>query len=1098
MSNNKFSADQVFLAVKSKEQLANNPNLSLTEEQRAAVEQSPTDAPSLVVAGAGSGKTELMAVRVLWLVANGYSLPSEILGLTFTRKAASELSKRINNGLLTLSRTEFWPSELRDKPFAAPNISTYNAYANSLFHDHALALGYEPDSILLTDASRYQLAREVVLKYGSDVDARLDESDSSLNTIVEAVLSIASEMADNGVTAEQIGSFVEETYNRIASLPAKNQTPENPIPTTRFNTWKDFFQSGLVANLAGRFIEEKKLRGMVDYSDQVALAARAVEMMPDLVAGRERSIYKHVLLDEYQDTSTLQTKLLRGLFAQHSVFAVGDPNQSIYGWRGASASNLREFITDFGTPEREVVQFPLPTSWRNPSGVLNLANDLLEELRQEPVFVTRGLNQKQLEELSHSRIKAVKLTAKPGAPVGDTEIAYLQTQSEEAEHVAKWFAAKLHTEPGEPKPTAALLLRSKGSTEKYVAALSAQKIPYQVVGVAGLLEMPEIVDLVAALKVVHNPTSGGSLLRLLAGPRWRIGAKDLQQLYLFSKKIAGFNNEEQVDLQGEEVGFSVVDAIDELLDRKTAKTGISETGLVRMRDCAKLFRKLRFQTGLPLSEFVRVVEQELWLDIELTANPNNAQPMANLNSFANVVANYANGYHSTLGGFLEWLDFAAGKESFDPPSVSATPGTVQILTVHSAKGLEWDLVAVPMLVDGTFPSSVGGNKGWVNGKGLPYHLRGDAASLPRLSFENANEQTDIDKAYKVFSSEDVREYKYREERRLAYVAVTRTKLSLLVSGSFYKGANKEPSAPSPFLLELAGSNEPTVKIHNGTGDPDSPLPVYEELSENPDDSANLTIVWPMDPLGAKHRPRVEAARELVQSAIDAPNASKVDAEIDLLLADLEESLTRASQAVLPVRIPASRFKEFLLETDQVAELYRRPVPREPFAATMAGTLFHTWVEERFGVFSTKEELDVQVEAIDDGNPALNIEDLKAIFEESRFAKMTPADIECEIQVTIKANTFICKIDAVFKTENGFEIVDWKTGVAPKTDEDIAEKALQLALYRMAYSKFHNIDPDLIEVCLYYVNENLEIKPEQVKSAEELLEMWSAVLAKVSD
>lgn len=201
---------------------------------------------------------------------------------------------------------------------------------------------------------------------------------------------------------------------------------------------------------------------------------------------------------------------------------------------------------------------------------------------------------------------------------------------------------------------------------------------------------------------------------------------------------------------------------------------------------------------------------------------------------------------------------------------------------------------------------------------------------------------------------------------------------------------------------------------------------------------------------------------------------------------------------MPVRIPASRFKEFLTELDEVAELYRRPVPREPFAATMAGTLFHTWVEERFGSFSVKDELDEQVEIVDDGNPALDIENLKEIFEASRFASMTPADIECEIQVTLGTNTFICKIDAVFETEEGFEIVDWKTGVPPKTPEDIAEKALQLALYRMAYAKFKGVDADKIKVCLYYVNDNLEIRPEEVKSEDELVELWNSVLSRVVD
>ena len=1078
MSTNKVSADQVFRIAK------NDPNISLTVEQREAVELAPTDGPTLVVAGAGSGKTELMAVRVLWLVANGHAEPHEILGLTFTRKAASELSRRINNGLQRLSETELWPFE--NRAFASPNISTYNAYANSLFHDHALALGFEPDALLLSESSRYQLAREVVLKYGVSVDSRLNETESSLSTIVDAVLSLASEMVDNSVTAQQINDFVKSWYDRMVALPAKNKNEQNPIPVTRLKTWQSFFRSGMIANLAERFLEEKKLQGFVDYSDQVALAVRAVQLMPTEVGGLERSRYKHVLLDEYQDTSTLQTKLMKGLFAAHPVFAVGDPNQSIYGWRGASASNLREYVTEFRTADSPVAQFSLQTSWRNPAEVLDLANLLLQELHQEPGFLTRGLNEAQLAQLEESRIKSLKLQPKPGAKPGFVELAYTPSQSDEAEAVANWFAKNMVAEEGKAKPTAALLIRAKSNTARYVAALAAKHISFEVVGVAGLLEMPEIVDLVSALKVIHNPTAGGSLLRLLAGPRWRIGAKDIQQLYFFAKKISGFDNEDDVELQGEEVGFSIIDALDQLLDNRNVKTGISETGLFRMRDCARRLRELRYRTGLPLTEFVRAVEQELWLDIEVAANPNRDRPMMHLNAFANVVANYSVGAHPTLGGFLDWLEYAASKESFESPSVSATSGVVQVLTVHGAKGLEWDLVAVPMLTENTFPSNVGGYKGWVAGDCLPYHLRGDANSLPRLEFpENATDQIDIDREYKVFNGVEVVEYKDREERRLAYVAVTRAKKGLLVSGSYYKGSAGKPVEPSRFLVEMSSLI--------------SPLPDYSHIESNPDKSDEVTMSWPMEPLGPQHRPKVAKAKELVEEAMAKPDAAKVDEEIDLLINDQIESVSRSRQAKLPVRIPASRFKEFLYETSEVAELYRRPVPREPFSATMAGTLFHTWVEEHFGMTGSGDELDsaLEVEVVAE-NPDFDIEDLKETFFASRFASMKVADIECEIHVTIGTNTFICKIDAVFETEDGYEIVDWKTGVSPQDQEDIAQKALQLALYRMAYARFKKVEPSAIKVCLYYVNENIEINPEAVKSEDELIEMWNGVLAQVTD
>jgi DNA helicase-2/ATP-dependent DNA helicase PcrA len=201
---------------------------------------------------------------------------------------------------------------------------------------------------------------------------------------------------------------------------------------------------------------------------------------------------------------------------------------------------------------------------------------------------------------------------------------------------------------------------------------------------------------------------------------------------------------------------------------------------------------------------------------------------------------------------------------------------------------------------------------------------------------------------------------------------------------------------------------------------------------------------------------------------------------------------------LPVRIPASRFKEFVYDLPKIVEMYRRPMPEQPYKQTMAGTLFHAWVEQRFGVLSASDELDAIELSKDADQTQKTVEELREIFENSRFAKMTPHSIESEIQVTIKGNTFICKLDAVFKTDGGYEIVDWKTGKPPVGDKEIAERALQLALYRMAFARLHKVAVEEIEVCLYYVADDLEIKPEEVPSETELISLWDSVLEKVAD
>jgi DNA helicase-2/ATP-dependent DNA helicase PcrA len=188
-------------------------------------------------------------------------------------------------------------------------------------------------------------------------------------------------------------------------------------------------------------------------------------------------------------------------------------------------------------------------------------------------------------------------------------------------------------------------------------------------------------------------------------------------------------------------------------------------------------------------------------------------------------------------------------------------------------------------------------------------------------------------------------------------------------------------------------------------------------------------------------------------------------------------------------VPASRFKDFVSDMANLAERSRRPMPQQPYKQTRTGTLFHSWVENRFGAQHLLET------EISEDNTAIidSIQTLQENFESSRFANLVPIEIEQEIQVTVGANTFICKLDAVFATETGVEIIDWKTGAAPKDEADLALKTLQLALYRLAYSRYSGMPASQIEVGFYFVSENLEVRPKHVPTEAQVLELWSKAL-----
>ena len=1044
-------------------EIARRLGLNPPTPQQIAVIEAPVDAPTLVVAGAGSGKTETIAGRVLWLLANRVATAPEILGLTFTRKAAGELSARLAKRIGQLVDAELAPEGF--DPLDQPEIGTYNAYANRLFRDNAAVLGREADGAVLGEAAAWQLARSIVT---ASTDLRLLEQDRSLDTLTEGVLSVSRALADNVGDAEAVRRYARE-FAAIWELPLGGKAEY----ASHGEIVEQVRQLDLLVDLAAEYDDAKRRRGFVEYSDQVALALDIIRERPQL-ADEQRAQYGIVLLDEYQDTSVTQAWLLSALFAQHPVMAVGDPNQSIYGWRGASASNLDAFAGQFGAGSR----FSLSMSWRNGRTILDVANRLVEPFAS----ASTGVPVDRLEPRKDAT----------NAPVGT---AFAQTLPEEAAIVADWLAQRL-AEPGGPH-SAALLLRARKNQGAFLAALRERKIKYHVLGVGGLLGEPEVADVVCALSVVHSADAGMELIRLLAGSRWRIGVRDLHELAELSSvlKARGIDQRSLPDevrerlrnsLSGGERG-SIVDALDFLATAKAERSeweAFSEEGRGRLRDAARTFAHLRSLAGLDLPDFLAVVVQELRLDIEVAANPFRTLGSAPLDALSDALAGYlALADVATLGGFLAWLREAEKREDLSPRPEDPEADTVQVLTIHGAKGLEWDIVAVPRMVEGELPSLSQGLKGWMRFGQLPWEFRGDADDLPFIPWRAATTRKEFVDAVKAFE-DAVRAHERAEERRLAYVAVTRARDHLLLSGSYWS-TTKRFRGPSVFLSELAEVGLAPV-LPSVPGSPTHPLGDDVEL-----------IRWPADPLGDR-RPVVEAAAARVEAA-----AASLDGpwrlELELLLAERERRLSGQIDIPLPTRVPASRFKDFLDEPDAVAASLRRPMPERPYRATQLGTLFHAWVENRSAYGDAVDELDATDAETDAELVAVDAEQfakLRAIFEASEWADRRPIEVEREIHLPFDDRIVICKIDAIYATEDGgFEVVDWKTGKAPKDADDLERKTLQLALYRLAYAKWAGVDPGRISAAFYFVAENRVIRPRHIDDEAELLVRWRSAFTR---
>lgn len=1034
-----------------------------TPQQVAIIESERV--PALVIAGAGSGKTETMASRVVWLLANGHVEPGQILGLTFTRKAAGELAGRIRERIAQLASTGLMAhaTDVLDPP----NVSTYNSFANSIFRDNAIFLGRESDGSILGEASAWQLARSIAV---SSRDPRLAEIDKNLNQITEAVLKLSHELSENVVNPDDVAAMAQR-FAALADLPngGRGQYADAIKMISTVSALP------MLLELAAQFSEAKARRGFVEYADQVMLALDVIRRV-DRVGQDLRDRYKVVLLDEYQDTSVVQTWLLSELFSGHPVMAVGDPHQSIYGWRGASAANLEQFDAGFGRGA-PVLNFALSTSWRNGEEILKAANSIVEPLTLATTV--------SVEELRPSKTSSARPVA----------VVFEETIAEEAAAAAAWLKTQLHVGAGKDgkKPTAAMLFRARRTQGIFIEALREAGVDYHVLGIGGLLDEPEVADLVCALTVIADPSAGSYLVRLLAGSRWRIGVRDLKALSTVASKLRDQDyahrplddatKQKLRDSVAEGEGGSIVDALDFVAHAKPGHRmlqGFTDVGLARLRDAGTVFTRLRARSSLELADFVGIVEQEFRLDIEVMANESRRNASAGREAFFDAIDSFrAVNEGGGLSAFLAWLKEAVVRDDLAPRMEKPEQGAVQLLTIHGAKGLEWDVVVIPRMVTDELPAKPRDSSGWTAFGSLPYEFRGDAESLAVFDWQSAESRKDLLERHAMFS-EGVKEHHGLEERRLAYVAITRAKHALLLSGSFWSG-QATARMPSPYLVELAAVGVVSA------------LPEEPKSHEHPEVKDDVPFLWPDDPLGGRRKAVVHAA-ESVGSASPSP-AGPLAEEIELLLAERDNMHASSHVVDLPPRIPASRFKDFITAPAKVAAELRRPMPEKPYRATRLGTLFHSWVEDRSGVVGSREtidalasEFDVEVSELD----GAELTRLQKTFEQSEWAARKPVEVERELHVPFDGHIVICKIDAVYERDGRYEIVDWKTGKAPKSSEELEERQLQLALYRLAFAKWKGIDPETIDAVFYYVSEDRVVKPERILDEQELLQLWRSI------
>jgi DNA helicase-2/ATP-dependent DNA helicase PcrA len=979
--------------------------------------------PFVLVAGAGSGKTTVMAARVVYLAlaalgripgvstAEGV-LPGNVLALTFTVKATENLRVRTRGALASLGLEEG----------EEPEIDNYHGYAARLLQRHGMLIGIEPGMRVLSNAQRNELAGRVF-----DRIVFTHAKAESQTSLIERTLTLDAQLADHLVSPEEVVTFNEQ---RLEALAAHRSDRAYSSALERIE----------LARACAIYRDLKREVGALDFSDQIDLALRLVQEHP-WVAEQERERFTAVLLDEYQDTNVAQARLMAEIFGDgHPVTAVGDPDQNIYAWRGASLFNLLEFPRQFprsdGSPSAKL---PLYTNFRSGAFILEAADAIIGQLPE----AQRPDPDKQL----------VPWLANG---TGHVEIARLVDQEEEAAWVADRVLERHGA--GDPWSECAVLCRTSRLFFSLQQAFDERGIPAEFVNLSGLLMLPEVVEVLCYARAVNDPLASVALARILLGPRHRVGFKDLARVAALATIRGKELRERYGDDDGEATPFLFAEALEHLDDVE----GLSEEGRGRLEACREELAALRDAARRPVGEFLGEIIRRTGILDELDAHPDRRWAAArtrNLAAFLDQVHAFepVEGV-LTLRSFLEYVDAVERQDKQEwSPVQPSDEDSVKVMTIHVAKGLEFDTVLVPGLAKGILPNPTIQQNPAERGKSLDFELRGDAAILPRYE-GNLRQFKDALKEQEIFG-----------ERRTLYVALTRARRNLFASGAHWYGETLKAKAPGEFLRELYRWVE---ESRHGGWDPGgevdeehNPLMGYREKyvrdwpgPARPTDVEGSTAP-PIHELTGDERATAEAAaaeaRQLAVHLVEREGA---------------EEAAGAAPARAPSTLSASGVIEYARCPKRFYWTSVRPLPRFSGPAARIGTEIHAWIERRGTGQGQLVELDEAPDLTTEelaGEPG-RIERLRQAFLGSRFADRTPMFAERPFLLRLGEATVQGRIDAVFGEglEGPWEVVDWKTGKAPAADDELA--SLQLDLYGLACVEIWGKRPEDLTLTYLYL------------------------------
>lgn len=977
-------------------------SISLNEEQHKAVKHG--EGPLLIIAGAGTGKTTVVTQRIKHLILEKNIDPSCILALTFTEKAALEMESRVDVAL-PYGYTQLW-------------ISTFHSFCDRILRDEAIHIGLNPLYSLSTEAEAMLFLKKNLFKLKLDYFRPLGNPYKFLQGLIQHF----NRLKDDDITPSD--------YKKFAEKFAKDPTQEK-IEIKKILE---------LANTYTIYEEIKSSEGMMDFADLNANVLRLFRERPNILKHYQKK-FEYILVDEFQDTNYAQNTLAMLIAGdKKNINVVGDDDQSIYRWRGAAIANIIQFRKNY--PDATIVT--LTKNYRSSKEILDSAYKLIQYNNPDRLEVKESIDK---------RLIAMKNDVIPNSPVRQTgglrdplqngkemlkqvqydrivQFIYTNSVENEAEQVKKNIK-KLVAEKNLQYKDIAILVRANDHSQPFARSLERSRIPYQFLGPGHLFHQEEIKDLVAYLKVLSNFEDNSAVYRLLTLPVFDLDARDIAAILNFAKKQ----------------NLSLFEAL-EKVDQNFIKDQTKET-VKRITEMIKkhLKRVPRDTAGQVLYYFLEdsgLLQQYLGATL-----PQEEKRAQNIAKFFGKLKEFESSHtDSSIFAVADWIELAM--QLGESPKATDMDwndnNAVNILTIHSSKGLEFPAVFIVNLVTQRFPT----------------RSRKEQIPIPIELIKETLPEGD---------------YNLQEERRLFYVGMTRAKDYLYLCASQHYNEGKTVRKISPFVYEALGEDHVNKIVRKETE-----LQSVHQLS--------------LLDLANDQAQKADTKEKISEATIShSPFAINYISYSQIQSFDICP-LHYKLKNILRIPTPPSSAQNIGISIHNALKEYftRKMAGEDVGKLSVESLLKNNWLSTGF---ESREHMDQAfTNAQKSLTQFLNTPDNK---KAKPLALETPFGffLKKDSNESLKVGGRIDRIDSI--DEQRIEIIDYKTGSKipeqRKLDED-----LQLSIYALAAKEVHDKvfkrDPKNVLLSLWYVDQDIKVSTK--RTSEQLEIVKQQILDKVAE